>query len=239
MRNGWQTIMVKFEPIQTTERLYVRVARQISELIQSDNVNPGGKLPSERDLANILNVSRPSIREAMIALEVSGVIEVRTGSGIYVCENQFVPVTDEGIGPFEILEMRLLVEPAACALAAERITNEQLARLQQLYRELEQTNGTEQMEAFDEQFHNLIGEATENTAIGRTISWLWVTRSRSQLSRDYHRLIVVEGVYPVLDEHKKILDALMSRDPEAAKSAMRKHLLAATAAAAQHFTDQQ
>ena len=144
--------MAKFEPIETTERLYVRVARQVSELIQSDNVNPGDKLPSERDLANILNVSRPSIREAMIALEVSGVIEVRTGSGIYVCENQFVPVTDEGVGPFEILEIRLIVEPAACALAAERITNEQLARLQQLYTELERTNGTQQMEAFDEQF---------------------------------------------------------------------------------------
>ena len=239
MRNGWQTIMAKFEPIETTERLYVRVARQVSELIQSDNVNPGDKLPSERDLANILNVSRPSIREAMIALEVSGVIEVRTGSGIYVCRDQSLPVADEGVGPFEILEMRLLIEPEACALAAERITNEQLARLQQIYIELERTNGTQQMEAFDEQFHKLIGEATENTAIGRTISWLWVMRGHSQLSRGYHRLIVEEGVYPRLDEHKKILDALMSRDPEAAKSAMRKHLLAATAAAAQHFTDQQ
>ena len=135
-------------------------------------MQPGDKLPSERDLANMLNVSRPSIREAMIALEVSGVIEVRTGSGIYVCRDQSVPIADEGVGPFEILEMRLLVEPAACALAAERITNEQLARLQQLYRELERSNGTQQMEAFDEQFHNLIGEATENTAIGRTISWL-------------------------------------------------------------------
>ena len=91
-------------------------------------MNPGDKLPSERDRTDILNVSRPSIREAMIALEVSGVIEVRTGLGIYVCKNQSVPVTEEGVGPFEILEMRLLVEPEASALAAERITNEQLAR---------------------------------------------------------------------------------------------------------------
>ena len=239
MRNGWQTIMAKFEPIETTERLYVRVARRISELIESGNVKPGDKLPSERGLADMLNVSRPSIREAMIALEVSGVIQVRTGSGIYVCRDQSLPVADEGVGPFEILEMRLLVEPEACALAAERITNEQLARLQQIYIELERTNGTQQMEAFDEQFHKLIGEATENTAIDKTISWLWVIRGHSQLSRGYHRLIVEEGVYPRLDEHKKILDALMSHDPVAAKSAMRKHLIAATASAAQHFTDQQ
>jgi len=232
-------IMAKFEPIETTERLYVRVARRISKLIESGNVKPGDKLPSERDLADMLNVSRPSIREALIALEVSGVIEVRIGSGIYVCKDQSVPVTDEGVGPFEILEMRLLVEPAACALAAERITNEQLARLQQIYIELERTNGTQQMEAFDEQFHKLIGEATENTAIDKTISWLWVIRGHSQLSRGYHRLIVEEGVYPRLDEHKKILDALMSHDPAAAKSAMRKHLITATSSAAQHFTDQQ
>lgn len=231
--------MVKLEPIETNERLYVRVARRISDFIQKGDVKPGDKLPSERDLADMLKVSRPSVREAMIALEVSGIIEVRTGSGIYVCENQSSPVMDEGAGPFEILEMRLIIEPEACALAAERITEEQLTHLKELYAELERTNGTPEMEPFDEQFHNLIGVATENTAIARTISWLWVMRGQSQLSRGYHRMIVEEGVYPVLDEHKKILNALSRRDPEAARAAMHEHLVEATASAAQHFTDQQ
>ena len=231
--------MAKLEAIDTGERIYVKVARRISELIDNGEFSSGHKLPSERDLAEMLGVSRPSIREAMIALEVTGVIEVKTGSGIYVRETRSFTVEDDGPGPFEILEMRLLVEPEACALAAERITDKQLGELAALYEELERSAGTSKMEAFDEQFHNLIGAATENTAMARTISWLWVMRGQSRLSRGYHRLIVEEGVYPALDEHREILEALINRNPGAARKAMHEHLTAATEAAAKHFTDEQ
>ena len=230
--------MVKLRPIEHKDRLYVRVARRIAELITSGEVEPGQKLPSERDLAEMLQVSRPSVREAMIALEVSGLIEVRTGSGIYVAEQgpkQPIVVTGDGIGPFDILEMRILIEPEACALAAERMSDEQLEQLRHVYEELKRTNGTPEMEHFDGQFHNLIAESTENTAIARTVSWLWVLRGQSDLSRGFHRLIIEEGVYPVLDEHQQILKALKARDGNAAKQAMRAHLEASTAAAAQHF----
>ncbi|MFZ8977804.1 MAG: FadR/GntR family transcriptional regulator [Pseudohongiellaceae bacterium] len=232
--------MVKLKPIESQERMYVRVARRISELVRSGEVKPGDRLPSERDLAEMLKVSRPSVREAMIALEVSGVLEVRTGAGIYVSENvspSGSDIADEGIGPFEILEMRLLLEPEACALAAERIIKEQLAQLRHLYHELERTNGTPEMEAYDEQFHNLISEASQNTAISKSIAWLWRLRGQSELSRGYHRLIVGEGVYPVLDEHAAILSALESRDSKTAREAMRAHLEAATQSAAAHFAE--
>ena len=229
--------MVKLEPIETQERLYVRVARRIAGLVSSGEVSAGDKLPSERDLAEMLQVSRPSIREAMIALEVSGVIEVRTGSGIYVADQSRQPavVADEGIGPFEILEMRLLIEPETCALAAERISDDQLEQLRKIYNEMGRTSGTSEVEAFDSQFHNLIAEASENTAIARTVSWLWVLRDQSELSRGFHRLIIKEGVYPVLDEHTAIFNALKNRNPDEARKAMREHLEAATASAAQHF----
>lgn len=231
--------MVKLEPIETKERLYVRVARRIADLVSSGEVSPGDKLPSERDLAEMLKVSRPSVREAMIALEVSGLIEVRTGSGIYVADQsreQPAVVADEGIGPFEILEMRLMIEPEACALAAERISDDQLQQLRNTYNEMRRTSGTLEVEAFDSQFHKLIAEATENTAIARTVSWLWTLRGQSELSRGFHRLILEEGVYPVLDEHEAILEALENRDADAAKKAMQKHLEASTASAAQHFS---
>ena len=231
--------MVKLEPIETKERLYVRVARRIADLVSSGEVSPGDKLPSERDLAEMLKVSRPSVREAMIALEVSGLIEVRTGSGIYVADQsreQPAVVADEGIGPFEILEMRLLIEPEACALAAERISDDQLQQLRNTYNEMRRSSGTLEVEAFDSQFHKLIAEATENTAIARTVSWLWTLRGQSELSRGFHRLIIEEGVYPVLDEHEAILEALENRDADAAKKAMQKHLEASTASAAQHFS---
>jgi GntR family transcriptional repressor for pyruvate dehydrogenase complex len=230
--------VVKLEPIETQERLYVRVARRIADLVSSGEVSTGDKLPSERDLAEMLQVSRPSIREAMIALEVSGVIEVRPGSGIYVADQSrqlSAVVADEGIGPFEILEMRLLIEPETCALAAERISDDQLEQLRKIYNEMGRTSGTSEVEAFDSQFHNLIAEATENTAIARTVSWLWVLRDQSELSRGFHRLIIKEGVYPVLDEHTAILKALENRNPDEARKAMRVHLEAATASAAQHF----
>ena len=230
--------MLKLKPIDTPERLYVRVARRIAELIASGEVAPGDKLPSERDLAEMLNVSRPSVREAMIALEVSGLIEVRTGSGIYVAEqgaSQPLKVGDEGIGPFEILEMRLLIEPEACALAAERISDEQLAALQALFAEMQRCNGTPEMEAHDGGFHQLIARATANTAIEKTVAWLWELRNQSELSRGFHRLIIEEGVYPVLDEHERILRALEARDAGAARAAMRAHLEASTSAAATHF----
>jgi GntR family transcriptional repressor for pyruvate dehydrogenase complex len=231
--------VVKLEPIDTQERLYVRVARRISDLLSSGEVSPGDKLPSERDLAEMLKVSRPSVREAMIALEVSGLIEVRIGSGTYVADKtrqQPAVVVDEGIGPFEILEIRLLIEPEACALAAERISDDQLQQLGNTYDEMRRTSGTMEMETFDSQFHKLIAEATENTAIARTISWLWALRDQSELSRGFHRLIIEEGVYPVLDEHEAILEALENRDADAAKKAMQKHLEASTASAAQHFS---
>ena len=231
--------MVKLEPIETKERLYVRVARRIADLVSSGEVSPGDKLPSERDLAEMLKVSRPSVREAMIALEVSGLIEVRTGSGIYVADQsreQPAVVADEGIGPFEILEMRLMIEPEACALAAERISDDPLQQLRNTYNEMRRTSGTLEVEAFDSQFHKLIAEATENTAIARTVSWLWTLRGQSELSRGFHRLILEEGVYPVLDEHEAILEALENRDADAAKKAMQKHLEASTASAAQHFS---
>ena len=146
--------MVKLKPIEIKERLYVRVARRIADLVSSGEVSPGDKLPSERDLAEMLKVSRPSVREAMIALEVSGLIEVRTGSGIYVADQsreQPAVVADEGIGPFEILEMRLMIEPEACALAAERISDDQLQQLRNTYNEMRRTSGTLEVEAFDSQ----------------------------------------------------------------------------------------
>lgn len=232
--------MVELEPLPTSERLYLRVARRIAELVKSGDVKPGDRLPSERVLADMLQVSRPSIREAMIALEVSGLIEVRTGSGIFVTEQDGSSsissvLTDDGVGPFEILEMRLVLEPEVCALAADRITDEMLDRLSELFVAMKDLNGKPEMEAIDREFHTLIANAAENTAMAQTIEWLWRLRVQSGFSRGYHRLIVEEGVFPTLEEHKAIIDALVARDPEAARQAMRTHLLAATESAARHF----
>ena len=232
---------MKLAPIESPQRLYVRVARRIAELVANGEVKPGEKLPAERHLAEMLQVSRPTIREAMIALEVSGLIDVRTGSGIYVAQQshpQRITLDDEGIGPFELLELRLILEPEACTLAAERITDEQLAKLQTIYEEMRKFSGTPRIEEVDARFHVAIAEATENAAITQAVQWLWTLRNQSVLSSDFHSRILEEGIYPAVDQHKEILDALKTRSADAARTAMRTHLIAATEAAARHFGEE-
>ena len=231
---------MKLTPIESQERLYVRVARRIAALVDNGEVKPGEKLPSERDLAEMLQVSRPTIREAMIALEVSGLIDVRTGSGIYVADGnpQRIALVDEGVGPFELLELRLIVEPEAAALAAERMTPGQLSALRETFEEMRSADQTPLVEEVDRRFHLAIAAGTENTAIMYSVEWLWALRSQSGLSSQFHQLIIEEGIYPVVDQHKDILQSLEANDPQGARAAMRAHLVAATERAARHFGDE-
>ncbi|WP_111640320.1 FadR/GntR family transcriptional regulator [Marinimicrobium alkaliphilum] len=223
-----------------TDRLYVKVAGQLSRLISDGHLKPGERFPSERELAERLGVSRPTIREAMIALELSGLIEIRTGSGIYVLSAKpaRLQLRDRGVGPFQVLEARLLVEPEACALAAVRITEEQLLRLSAAYQAMEAEDKKGSVtEAADWSFHGIIAEASQNSAVHEMVDWLWELRSRSELSTAFMSRIRDEGVRPALEEHKAIVQALVQRDPEAARAAMREHLENAIKAAASHFGD--
>ena len=169
----------------------------------------------------------------MIALEISGIIEIRTGSGIYVSERQSVSpalqLTDKGIGPFEILEMRYALEPEVCALAAARITDEQIERLNQIIKDMEeeekQPNSSEKA---DGEFHMLIAEASQNSAMYQSVKWLWDLRNKSVLSDSFLKVIREEGVHPSIEDHKKIASALAQRNPERALVAMKNHIDNAT-----------
>ncbi len=229
---------MQFEAVKP-DRLYIKVANQLSRFIADGTIKPGQKFPAERDLAERLGVSRPTVREAMIALELQGVIEIRTGSGIYVTKKKpKLEVKDKGIGPFEILETRMLLEPEACALAATRITDEQLDQLRLTYREMEeeekQENSSEQA---DWKFHNIIANASQNSAIFAVVDWLWELRNQSELHTAFSERIRREGIHPILADHQAIIEALAARDAEAAREAMRKHLENAAEAAATHFNN--
>ena len=113
-------------PIQslTPRRLYRQIADQLRTLIHAGEFAVGARLPPERDLAAQLGVSRPSVREALIALEVEGLVEVRMGSGIYVLAREAAasaPRVDTAYGPFEIIRARLVVECELAALAARQM----------------------------------------------------------------------------------------------------------------------
>src|SRR4051812_17650638 len=111
-------------PLQAVEnrRLYRQIADQIAGLIERGEYGTGERLPPERDLAKQLGVSRPSVREALIALEVEGYVEVRIGSGVYVLERRAAPakarMLSQDSGPFELIQARWLIEAECAALAA-------------------------------------------------------------------------------------------------------------------------
>lgn len=223
-------LLTNFMKVETVKvrRLYLEVATQIENQIRSGNITPGERLPSERDLAASFEVSRPTIREAMIALEIAGLVEIRTGSGIYVLANSqdltdFVP--DDVPGPFEVLEARLLVEPEAASLAAARITKEQLKILEEALQLMSDSDTNEkEKEQADQLFHCTIAQATNNSALYSYVKWLWELRNQSPLSAAFHQRVRDLGVHPYVDEHRKILNALKLRDPIRAQNAMRSHI---------------
>src|SRR5690606_37467655 len=115
------------QPIQS-RRLYQDIASQLKALVDAGELRPGERLPTERELCAKLAVSRTAVREALIALELAGIVDVRTGQGVFVRDRASrAPEPAAGtFSPFEILESRLVVEPEAAALGAERRTAAQL-----------------------------------------------------------------------------------------------------------------
>jgi len=210
------------------DRLYQAIARRLLEVFASGRYQPGDRLPTERELAIEYNVSRPTIREAIIALEVQGIVEVRVGSGAYLRglpsaagQAQF------NVTAFELTEARLLIEGEAAALAAAHITDEELDTLAKLVdemaRENERNAGTEDA---DHQFHLTIAGATRNAAMVNLIDTLWSLRAKSPESALLYAKARSANVKPVVDEHQVILDALRTRNPATARAAMRAHLSA-------------
>ena len=211
-----------------TRKLYQQVATTIAASIAAGRYATSARLPSERDLAEEYGVSRPTVREAMIALEIRGLVEARPGSGIYVTNApaETGPAPELDIGAFELTEARRLFEGEACALAASIISDPELAELEAILSEMvgENTLATPIGEQADRRFHTAIAQATRNSAIVMVVENLWDLRYRSPLCAAMLARARKVGVRPLIEDHRVILDALIKRDPRAAREAMRSHL---------------
>jgi GntR family transcriptional repressor for pyruvate dehydrogenase complex len=219
-------ILAMSTPIDT-RKLYRQVADAIMASIQSGDYEPGSRLPSERDLAASFKVSRPTIREAMIALEIHGLVEARQGSGIYVTDHPPAQIgaDDLDIGAFELTEARRLFEAEAAALAATIITEEQLREIEEILGDMIKENARKQKgEMADRRFHVAIARATRNSAITAVIENLWDIRHKSPLCAHMLERARSVGVQPRISEHRRILAALRKHDSQAARNAMRDHL---------------
>jgi GntR family transcriptional regulator, hexuronate regulon transcriptional repressor len=216
------------EPKGANDRLYMDVARKLVAELVAGTWPVGSRMPAERELAAKYQVSRPTAREAVIALEVKGFVEVRTGSGIYVLRH---PGDEDAAGhamtAFELTESRLLIEGETAALAATQITEDQLAEIEALVediaRESQDPKGSERA---DRQFHLAVAQAARNSGLLGAVSTLWNLRESSAEAALLHAKARTANIKPVVEEYTAILDALKARDPEAARAAMRAHLLA-------------
>jgi len=214
----------------TGNKLYQRIAAQIAAAIEEGRWAPGTRLSGERDLAEEYGVSRPTIREAMIALEMKGWIEARHGSGLYVTRHEHGTRQREDalnfdVGAFDLTEARILFEGEAAALAAVSITDDQLAELDALVDQMGAHDGNDAkvLEA-DRRFHLTIAAATGNAAIRSVVEYLWDLRTKSPLCANMFARAKREGVTPRAEEHRPIVESLRAHDPSAARSAMRRHL---------------
>ncbi len=172
----------------TGNKLYQRVAASITDAIEAGRWSPGSRLPGERDLAEEYKVSRPTIREAMIALEMKGWIEARHGSGLYVTRRDHgsgerADALNFDVGAFDLTEARILFEGEAVALAAVSITDEQIEELEAILHDMGADDSDEPavMDA-DHRFHLAIANATGNAAIRSVVEYLWDLRTKSPLA---------------------------------------------------------
>lgn len=209
-------------------RLYRQIADQIRTLIGTGEVAPGARLPAERDLARQLGVSRPSLREALIALEVEGLLDVRVGSGIYVAQSDGRAggaLLEDASGPFEVIRARWMIEGECAALAAKHGSPAQLRAMRRAHADLqkEAKRHHNPLDA-DRRFHVRIAQATGNSALELVVQTLW-----DQRVGPLYRALELKLEYPAMaaettDEHEAVLDAILARDPAAARGAMRRHM---------------
>ena len=220
-------------PFQSIEprRLYRQIAEQIRGLIRSGEYVPGARLPPERDLAKQLGVSRPSVREALIALEVEGLVEVRIGSGIYVQRAAATRGDDDAsavhaeAGPFELLRARHVIESECAALAAKSAKKAQIAAIEDAVAAMQREfDAHTQPLAGDQLFHIRIAEATGNGALVAVVKMLWEERTGPLYKQLEHHYDSPGLWVAAMAEHRAIVAAIAAHDAAGARSAMQRHL---------------
>jgi GntR family transcriptional repressor for pyruvate dehydrogenase complex len=217
-------------PLQVVEsrRLYRQIADQISALITGGEFAPGARLPPERTLAKQLGVSRPSVREALIALEVEGLLDVRVGSGIYVThpgERGRHETIEDASGPFEVIRARWLIEGECAALAAKSASPAQIRAIREAHANMvRESRRHHNPLVADRLFHVRIAEAGGNSALVLLVQTLW-----DQRMGPLYRTLERKLEYPMMAadtirEHKAIVAAIARHDARAARSAMHRHM---------------
>ncbi|KIP14630.1 GntR family transcriptional regulator [Burkholderia ubonensis] len=240
---------MSIQPIQN-RRLYQQIADRLSSMIASGDFPPGSYLPPERELAEQFGVSRTSVREALIALEVSGLVSVRVGDGVKVRHPEAAALPperssqpgalavveidpelgialdlDTEIPPFALLQARRLIEPEAAALAATHGSDAQIAGIHEAFLRNEEDNRSgSRTHPGDRLFHIRIAEASDNPAYALMIKQLLAHKYDPMFQRLQSLYMPSDMPHRSEREHRAILDAIRARDADAARRAMAEHL---------------
>jgi GntR family transcriptional repressor for pyruvate dehydrogenase complex len=210
-------------------RVYEQVLKQLQEQIVTGRLKPGDRLPPERELAQRFKVSRSSVRDAIQALQVMRLVRSRQGGGTAVCEisadTLASPLSQALAGQqgliAELIEARKIIEPPLAARAAVNATEEEIERLEEiLCRQEEKTRRSEPVLEEDSDFHYTIALAARNSVVRRMVDLL-MDLLRASRSRNMQ---IPGRLARSLAGHRRVLAAIRSRDPRAARAAMLRHI---------------
>jgi GntR family transcriptional regulator, transcriptional repressor for pyruvate dehydrogenase complex len=205
-----------------------RITAKLLSLIAEKQLRPGDRLPPERDLALAMGVSRPSLREALRALAIMNVLEIRQGSGTYIgslrpdmlVEHLDFVFSLEDSTYLDLLRARKVMEAGIAAMAAENVTDEEIARLGLCVEESARNIGDpERVRQIDADLHRLITEAARNPFLS-----LFMTSISRLALASRGRTVALPGVEGAINDHRAIVEAIKARDPQAAAQAMQNHL---------------
>ena len=223
---------IVFKPIRP-KKISEEIVEQIMENIAQGQLKPGERIPSERELAAMLGVSRPSVREAIMVLEAMGMVESRQGGGTYIRSLAAASLADPLSNMVEnnpkmlhaLVEVRMGLETWSAYLAASRATDDEIAEMRELFAEMQRQSAHGGWDAeVDSRFHYLITSATHNTLqlhVLNTIHSLFHATIQIALTEFYRKAGYVELL---LKQHSAILEAIAARDPEGARVKMMEHL---------------
>lgn len=207
-----------------------QVFEQLQNLLVTGEWEPGDKIPSENDLADMFHVSRMTVRQALQKLVAMGLIETRFGEGSFVRKvevednmNALIPMLylDRGSN-LQVFEFRAIIDAEAAGLAAERATGEDIERLEEILEDMRKCQKKEDCYQFaikDLEYHLVIGEMTRNNLVIQTNRIL-----KRILMQSMNDVIDKMGCEPALHYHTMILDAIKNRDKEEAMRLMREHI---------------
>lgn len=217
------------------KKRYVLVIDQLVELIENGKFKVGDNLPPERIMASKLGISRPSVREAYSVLEIAGILESKVGSGTYVKSDnidklkrtEIKNISDSEESPYEIIEVRKVLEAEIAALAAKNSNKEGVSQLKRILKKMKEElkdNGKYSIET-DEQLHLMIADMSNNNMYVKVLQLLLTSMRERLWVMEREKLLQTPGHKESdIASHEQIVEAIEKKDSRSARSSMKKHL---------------